>query len=111
MPEPADKLAMLGAIAAKADEGDAFANVTVVPRVAGYVAQSDEAVALVNHFKEVEERLLRDMDVMADSREPGRFDGRWLAIARTQLQQGFMALNRAVFQPQRIRLPGDEKPE
>lgn len=79
--------------------------------VSGYVPQSDEAVALVNHFKEVEERLLRDIDVMRDSVPPGRFDGRWLSIAQTQLQQGFMALNRAVFQPQRIRLPGDEKPE
>lgn len=84
---------------------------SVGQRVAGYVQQSDDAVALVNHFKEVEERLLRDMDVMADSQEPHRFDGRWLAVARTQLQQGFMALNRAVFQPRRIRLPGDEKPE
>lgn len=84
---------------------------SVGQRVAGDVAQSDDAVALVNHFKEVEERLLRDLDAMADSQEPGRFDGRWLAVARTQLQQGFMALNRAVFQPQRIRLAGDEKPE
>jgi hypothetical protein len=35
-------------------------------------------------------------------------DKRWLLVARTQLEQGFMALNRAIFQPQRIALPGDE---
>ena len=78
------------------------------PAVAGYTAQSDEKIALVNHFKEVEERLLRDIDAMCDSTEPARFDMRWLAIARTELQQGVMALNRAVFQPQRIRLPNAE---
>lgn len=69
------------------------------------------AAELLTHFAEVEERLLRDLDVMADSEEPGRFDGRWLAIARTELQQGFMALQRAVLLSPRIRLPGDEKPE
>jgi hypothetical protein len=29
----------------------------------------------------------------------GTIDTRWVAIARTQLQQGFMALTRAVAQP------------
>jgi hypothetical protein len=40
--------------------------------------------------------------------EPLVYDQRWLAIARTHFQEGFMALNRAVFQPQRIKLPEDE---
>lgn len=79
--------------------------------VPGYRAQSDHNVALVTHFKQLEEQLLRELDVMADSVEPHRFDKRWLAIARTNLEQGFMALNRSVFQPTRIRLPDDEKPE
>lgn len=80
--------------------------------VSGYQPQSEQNVALVNHFKEMEERLLREIDVMRDS--PGtdpRYDQRWLSIAQTHFQEGFMALNRAVFQPQRIRLPGDEQPE
>lgn len=34
-------------------------------------------------------------------------DPRWLAVAKTHFEQGFMALNRAVFQPQRISLPED----
>jgi hypothetical protein len=79
--------------------------------VAGYRPQSAEAVDLVNGFKADEERLLRALDAMADSGGEPRFDPRWLAIARTALEQGFMALIRAVFRPARIRLPGDEKPE
>jgi hypothetical protein len=79
--------------------------------VAGYRPQSAEAVDLVNHFKQAEERLLRDLDAMADSAQPTRFDGRWLAIGRTKLEEAFMAINRSVFQPGRVRLPGDEKPE
>jgi len=42
-----------------------------------------------------------------DGRLP--YDPRWLAIARTHFQEGFMALNRAVFQPTRIKLPEDDE--
>lgn len=79
--------------------------------VSGYQPQSDHNVELVNHFKELEERLLREIDAMRDS--PGttpRYDQRFLSIAQTHFQEGFMSLNRAVFQPQRIRLPDDEQP-
>ncbi len=34
-------------------------------------------------------------------------DKRWLALAKTQIEQGFMAMNRAVFQPGRVSLPED----
>ena len=37
-------------------------------------------------------------------------DQRWLAIARTHIEQGFMALNRAIFRPQRVELDEDDKP-
>ena len=79
--------------------------------VAGYRAQGVAAIEMVNGFKEQEECLLRQLDVMADSTVPHRFDQRWLAMARSHIEQGFMALNRSVFRPERIRLPGDEKPE
>jgi hypothetical protein len=36
-------------------------------------------------------------------------DPRWLAVARTDFQRAYMALNRAVFQPQRIQLPEDSE--
>lgn len=73
--------------------------------VAGYKPQSDESVALVNENKAAEERILRVMDKM---RENVWIDQRWLAIARTQIEQGFMALNRSVFKPGRVKLPEDK---
>jgi len=89
--------------------------------VAGYTDQSDAKVALVNEFKQDEERLLRKLDAMTKAVHDPRYDvhipasplaaatdQRWLAIARSHFQQGYMALNRAVFQPQRIRLPEDD---
>lgn len=80
--------------------------------VSGYRPQSDEAVRLVNEFKADEERLLRKLDALReknllDRESPAPYDPRWLAIARTNLAQGFMALNRAVFRPQRVKLPED----
>lgn len=84
--------------------------------VAGYRPQSDEAVAIVNDHKQLEEILLRRLDALRDMRtkavietlERPAFDQRWLAIARTHFEEGFMALNRAVFQPTRIKLPEDK---
>ncbi len=70
--------------------------------VAGYTAQSADRVALVNENKALEERVLRALDALT-----GQVDPRWLGIARTQIEVGFMAMNRAIFQPGRISLPGD----
>lgn len=68
--------------------------------VAGYTTQSPQKVALVNQNNRLEEQLLRQLDLMAADLE---LDARWLSIARTHLEQGFMALNRAVFKPTRIK--------
>lgn len=77
---------------------------------------SEAAVALVNRTKELEEMVLRHLDSLNEAQvndHPGEnaaapdLDWRWLAIGRTSIEQGFMAINRAVFQPQRSRLPGD----
>ena len=73
--------------------------------VHGYSAQSGDAVALVNEHKQLEERLLRMLDSYKD--RPLSIDQRWLAVGRTHLEQAFMAINRAVFRPQRIKLPED----
>lgn len=70
--------------------------------VAGYVPQSDDAVAIVNQNKAVEEYILRMVDGLSGDMGTMTVDGRWLSVARTHIEQGFMALNRAVFQPQRI---------
>jgi hypothetical protein len=72
--------------------------------VSGYTIQSDERIGIVNTNKETEERLLRRLDML--SKADG-IDGYWLGVARVYLELGFMAMNRAVFQPQRAKLPED----
>jgi len=73
--------------------------------VAGYRSQSDINVTLVNHNKEAEERVLRILD---DLGRVAEVDKRWLAIGRTAIENGFMAVNRSIFKPGRVALPGDE---
>ena len=72
--------------------------------VAGYQPQTETRVDLVNANKQTEERLLRLIEGLARD-DIG--DPRCLALARTELQAGFMWLNRAIFQPGRVRLPED----
>ena len=73
--------------------------------VSGYRPQSDQNVELVNQNKVLEERILRQLDRLF---AVDGLDKRFLAIAKTHIDQGFMAMNRAVFQPGRISLPEDE---
>lgn len=69
--------------------------------VAGYRAQDDAAVALVNANKQIEERVLRMLDALAEQPET---DKRWLAIGRSAIEQGFMAVNRSIFRPGRVEI-------
>lgn len=69
--------------------------------VQGYRAQSESNIQLVNENKIAEEKILRTIDSLMDNPE---IDKRWLAIARTHIEQGFMALNRSIFKPERIQL-------
>lgn len=77
------------------------------------VAQPQWKLDLVNEMKEVEERLLRRMaDIALTPQEVegvSPIDGRWAAIAKTHIEQGFMAMNRAIMQPQRVTLAEDEE--
>lgn len=75
--------------------------------VAGYKPQSDAKVALVNENKIAEERVLRQIDKHLET-DGFQVDPRMVALARTKTQEAFMWLNRAVFQPSRVRLPEDE---
>lgn len=77
------------------------------PPVKGYNDQPGFKLTIVNSFKELEERALRRLDEVAKNAEPGSIDGRWYAIGRSHLEQGWMAINRAVFQPGRVELPED----
>jgi hypothetical protein len=72
--------------------------------VEGYKPQSDSNVALVNRNKQIEERVLRVLDEL---REVTGIDQRWLAAGRTDIEKGFMAVNRAVFQPSRAKIEGE----
>ena len=72
--------------------------------VAGYTAQPATHIELVNVNKVAEEYLLRVIDELTTKLE---IDPRWLAIARTNFEIGFMSLNRSIFRPQRVTLPDD----
>lgn len=74
--------------------------------VPGYTEQSTERLDQVTSFKHLEEVVLRRLDELA---KIDFVDKRWLAIGRTHIEQGFMAVNRAIFQPQRVVLPEDDK--
>lgn len=72
--------------------------------VKGYKPQSESNIDHVNQNKTMEELFLRQLDKLATLPD---IDKRWLAIGRTQIEQGFMAVNRAVFQPSRVKLAGE----
>lgn len=72
--------------------------------VHGYSPQSTNNVDAVNYNKQLEETILRMLDELAKEEA---IDKRWLAIGRTHLEQGFMAINRSIFKPKRIALPKD----
>lgn len=68
------------------------------PAILGFTQTSPEATKLANHFKLLEEAVLRVLDATQGT----DLDPRWVAVARTHMNEGFMALNRANFKPQRI---------
>lgn len=67
----------------------------------GYRSQPQANVDAVNANKKLEETILRALDVLA---KEDAIDKRWLAIGRTHIEEGFMAINRAIFKPTRINL-------
>lgn len=69
--------------------------------VLGYKPQSAATVVLVNRHKVIEEAILVLLD--AYSAEPA-IEQRWLSIGRTHIEQAFMAINRAVFNPERVKV-------
>lgn len=73
--------------------------------VSGYRSQAQSAIDQVNLNKQAEELTLRQLDQMSEDR--AQYDQRWVAIARTHFEQAYMAMNRAVFKPERVKLPGE----
>lgn len=72
--------------------------------VHGYQTQTQSNVDTVNHNKIKEEEVLQMLDIL---KALPLVDQRWLAIGRTHIEEGFMAINRAIFKPQRLTLKGD----
>lgn len=64
--------------------------------IKGYRDLSVEEIALMNEVKAEGEAVGRLMDRLAAN---SALDQRWVAIARTDLQKGFMAAVRAIAQP------------
>lgn len=65
-------------------------------QIAGYRDLSQEEVQLMNSVKELGNSVGALVDQL--SRNPD-FDPRWVAIAQTDLQKGFMALVRSIARP------------
>ncbi len=71
--------------------------------IKGYRDLSAEEIAKMNEVKALAEKVGALIDELTDTAtRPGSVnpEPRWLSIARTQLQQGFMALTRAIAKPE-----------
>lgn len=74
-------------------------------KITGYRDLNQAEIDAMNEIKALGQQvgdLLHRFDGPVGTAENGRFhpDGRWLAIARTTLQTGFMQLTRAVAKPE-----------
>lgn len=65
--------------------------------ISGYRDLSQAEIDLVNMIKGTAQKVGAEVEIVSSS--PG-IDPRWVAIASTHLQQGFMALVRAVTKPE-----------
>lgn len=70
------------------------------PKVYTYRPLPADTIDLVNIFKIDEEKALRHLDQLEERDD---IDKRWLAVGRTRLQEGYMAIVRAIFQPTRLQ--------
>jgi len=73
-------------------------------KVKGYKPQSEEKVALVNKFKDLEKKL---GELYMEAQASGICDQRMMAKGKTHAQQAFMWLNRSVFQPEVLKIVKD----
>ena len=80
-----------------------------LPILSGYTPKWK--IDAVNENRALEERILRRLDNwkgMGSSPDNAQnIDQRWLAHGRMLLEDAFMAINRAIFIPQRGKLPED----
>lgn len=65
--------------------------------IAGYRELTEADIEIINELKAKAEEVGAMVEGMTRT---GAFDQRWVAIGRTHIQEGFMALVRAVAQPE-----------
>lgn len=66
------------------------------PKITGYRQLNEAEAAIMNEIKAEGVRL---GELVAKLRETPELDGRWISIGATDLQNGLMALTRAVARP------------
>lgn len=71
-------------------------SIYIPPPITGYRSLSQREVDDMNKVKELGQQLRIQIDAMKIN---GTFDGRWISIGETHLQQGIMALVRAIARP------------
>lgn len=65
-------------------------------KITGYRNLSQEEIDLVNELKKLGNELGKNIDMIG---KMDSVDQRWLSIGRTNMQQGIMALVRAITKP------------
>ncbi|SCB18483.1 Acb2/Tad1 domain-containing protein [Rhizobium lusitanum] len=63
---------------------------------AEYIRKSEEVQLLIAENRVAEEQVLDTLNALGSRSD---IDKRWLSIARTDIERGFMALNRALAEP------------
>ena len=72
------------------------------PPIKGYRTLSNAELEMINDLKELGEQIGSYVESLEDPQTVGlpNVDRRWVAIGKTHLQQGMMALTRAVARPE-----------
>lgn len=75
--------------------------------VIGYAPQPQYKIDLVNQNKVLEAYVLDQIAKLTDHARisPKDVDARSVALAKTKIEEAFMWLNRAIFQPTQVRVP------
>lgn len=69
------------------------------PKIIGYTDQSQESISAINALKEIEIQVLEIINHYLNDITGLKSDKRWMSIAKTNIQQGFMAAVRAIARP------------
>lgn len=69
-------------------------------KIHGYREQTASAIEAINVVKTWEDRIGELIEAMRDDQEAVPLDPKFTAVAVTHFQQGFMALTRAIAQPE-----------